>query len=182
MTQPPAFPLEIHTERLVLRRPTLADVPAIHAIFGDADVMTYWSSGPHQTLEETREWLLPVLNDPVGSAFDLFIDLNGEIIGKMGCWQLPEIGFALARRFWGKGYADEALNAFLASIREAAVCDYLIADVDPRNVRSKMLLERCGFRQSGYAKNTMETHIGWCDSAYYRLDIGPLRASKASSS
>ncbi len=163
--------MTLRTERLQLRLPKASDVEDIHRIFCDDAGMTYWSGPAHQDLAETARWLAPILDDPQGSQFDYFIDYEGRLIGKLGCWRVPEIGFILAKDYWGRGFAQEALRAFIAHMRLQRVSDHLWADVDPRNIRSKALLEKYGFRWTGSEKNTMKTHIGWCDSDYYRLDL-----------
>ena len=161
----------IVTERLILRRPTRADIPDIHEIFSDEETLRYWSFGPHKSLAETEAWVMPVIDDPVGAAFDFFIEMDGRIVGKLGCWRVPEIGFVLHRAFAGQGIASEALRSFIDYMHGRRVCDHLIADVDPANVRSRRLLETHGFRYTGFRKNTIKTHMGWCDSVDYRLDF-----------
>jgi len=161
----------IQTERLILRRPRADDVEDIHRIFCDAETMTYWSRGPHRDLAETTEWLQPLLDDPDGGRFDYFIEFEGRLVGKLGCWRVPDIGYALARDWWGRGIAFEAMQAFIPHIRAAGICNHLLADIDPRNDRSRRLLESCGFHHAGSARNTIKTHLGWCDSDYYRLDF-----------
>ena len=159
------------TERLVLRLPRETDVPDIHAILSDEEAMTYWSFGPHTSLEATRAWLKPLFEDPTSSPYDFFIEMEGRIVGKMGCWRLPEVGFILNRRVWGRGLAREALVGLIGYMRGQGVSDHLWADVDPRNQRSRKLLESCGFQPAGSASRTIQTHIGWCDSDYFRLDL-----------
>jgi len=161
----------IRTDRLILRCATPADLPDIHAIFSDPETMTYWSRAAHASLAETAAWLQPLFDDPEGSRFDTFIEWQGRIVGKLGCWRVPQIGYALRRSCWGQGIATEALHGFIAHIRAAGVCDHLMADVDPRNAPSRRLLQRCGFRLVETVRNTMQTHLGWCDSDYFRLDL-----------
>lgn len=162
------------TPRLVLRRPVASDLADIHAIFSDAQALTYWSFGPHTTLAETKAWLQPLLDEPAAWPYDFFIEMEGRVVGKMGCWRAPEIGFILNRGVWGLGIAREALQGLIEFMRSEAVCDHLWADVDPRNHRSRRLLQACGFVRAGFARNTIKTHIGWCDSDYFRLELaGP---------
>ena len=47
------------SERLVLRPVRLSDAEALFAVLSDVDLMTWWSSGPHRTVEETRAYLEP---------------------------------------------------------------------------------------------------------------------------
>lgn len=165
------------TERLRLRPPRADDLADLHAIFSDAEALTYWSFGPHASLAETEAWLRPLLEDPVASRYEFFIEMEGRIVGKMGCWRVPEIGFILNREVWGRGVAREALLGLIDYMRGEGVCDHLWADVDPRNARSRKLLESCGFRLAETAKRTIQTHIGWCDSDYFRLDLEPAEAN-----
>ena len=161
------------TDRLVLRPPQARDLADIHQVFSDPEALTYWSSGPHASLEETRAWLQPLLDDPAASPYDFFVEMGGRIVGKMGCWRVPEVGFILHRSVWGQGVAREGLLGLIAYMRGDGACDHLWADVDPRNARSRRLLESCGFRRAGFARNTIQTHIGWCDSDYFRFDFAP---------
>ena len=45
------------------------------------------------------------------------VTLDGALIGKLGCWRLPEIGFLFDPAQWGRGYAAEAMTAFIARRR-----------------------------------------------------------------
>ena len=159
------------TERLILRLPRASDLEDIHALFSDDEALTYWSFGRHRTPEETRTWLQPLLEDPASAPYDFFIEMGERIVGKMGCWRVPEVGFILNREVWGRGGAREGLQGLVAYMRRQGACDHLWADVDPRNHRSTKLLQACGFQPAGSAPRTIQTHLGWCDSNYYRLDL-----------
>jgi ribosomal-protein-alanine N-acetyltransferase len=169
---------ELRTARLVLRRAHPDDLEAMHLVFADSRAMTYWTHGPHESLERTREWLESMIASPASESDDFIVTLDGRAIGKMGAWRLPEFGFILAPDHWGQGYASEALAAFLDHVFERPDVDHLIADVDPRNLASLALLERHGFAESGRASGTWETHIGLCDSIYLRLDRDDWRRGK----
>ena len=104
-------PSEIRTARLLLRRPRWDDLDAIHEILSDPKAMRYWSSLPHETIEQTRAWLAKMIEAPPGESDDYVIEREGRVIGKAGCWRLPEIGFVLHPLHWGQGYAREAVGA-----------------------------------------------------------------------
>ncbi len=161
----------IITERLVLRRATMDDVAAFHAIFRDQEAMRYWSFLPHEHEEQTREWVASMVNLDPAMSDDFVITLNGEAIGKMGAYRLPEFGFILAREHWGKGLASEALAAFVAYRRGADPGGKLTADVDPRNKSSIKLLKRAGFTETHRAKGTWKIGDELCDSVYLALDL-----------
>ena len=159
----------LRTERLVLRRAVADDLEALHAIMADAETMRFWSTPPHADRESTRLWLESMIAAPDGTSDDFIIELDGAAIGKLGAWRMPEIGFLLSRRHWGKGYAAEALSAFVAHAF-AGGADHLIADVDPRNAACLSLLGRAGFRETHRATRTWKVGETWCDSVYLRLD------------
>ncbi|ERF76181.1 hypothetical protein EPUS_07381 [Endocarpon pusillum Z07020] len=52
----------IQTPRLLLRAAQASDAEALHLCFVDTEVMRYWSSRPHKSLEETKEWLAKMVN------------------------------------------------------------------------------------------------------------------------
>jgi [ribosomal protein S5]-alanine N-acetyltransferase len=161
---------ELHTARLVLRRAIPEDLEAMHAILSDPRAMTYWSHAPHESLERTREWLDSMIGAPPDQSEDFVVTLDGRAIGKLGAWRLPEFGFILSPDHWRRGYATEAMAAFLGHVFARRDVDHLIADVDPRNRASLALLKRHGFTENGRAAGTWQTHIGLCDSIYLRLD------------
>ncbi len=162
---------ELTTPRLRMRRARADDLPAIHAIMSDAETMRYWSTPPHETLEQTRAWLDGMLATDPAEGDEFVLEQDGQLIGKLGAWRLPEIGFFLRRDRWGQGLAAEALGAYIRYIAGGgAGC--LTADVDPRNAGSLALLMRAGFFETGRASGTYEIGGRLCDSVYLRLDLG----------
>ena len=107
----------------------------------------------------------PALSD------DFIVTLDGATIGKLGAWKLPEIGFLIDRAQWGRGFASEAIAAFIAR-RRALGSTELTADVDPRNQPSLRLLQRHGFAETGRAQGTWTVGDELCDSIYLRLALG----------
>jgi len=161
---------EIRTERLVLRKARTEDVEAMHTIMSDAVAMRYWSTVPHADIVETERWIASMIAAVSTTSDDFIITLDGVVIGKLGAWKLPEIGFLVDRAHWRHGYASEALAAFIDH-RRALGSTELTADVDPRNLQSHRLLERHGFIQTGRASGTWQVGDELCDSVYFRLAL-----------
>jgi RimJ/RimL family protein N-acetyltransferase len=159
----------ITTERLVLRRARIEDVGPMHRIMSDPEAMRYWSTLPHESVKTTADWVRSMLDPPPGND-DFIVTLGGEVIGKMGAWQLPDFGYLLDPAHWGRGYASEALAAFLAHRRRAG-SPFLTADTDPRNTASMRLLQRHGFTETHRAEKTWLIGGIWYDSIYWRLDF-----------
>ena len=159
---------EIRTERLLLRRATMADAPAMHCIMSDTRAMRYWSTLPHDNLAQTEEWLRSMVEADSATSDDFIVTLGSRLIGKLGAWRLPEVGFLIDPAEWGHGYGGEALSAFIER-RRALGSTELTADVDPRNAGSLRLLTRHGFTETHRATHTFQVGDEWCDSVYLRL-------------
>ena len=161
---------EILTERLLLRRASMDDVEAMHRIMSNPIAMRYWSTPPHVTIADTERWMASMVGADPATSDDFIVTLKGALIGKLGGWKLPEIGFLIDPQHWGRGYAREALGAFIERHRELGTIA-LTADVDPRNTASLKLLERAGFAETGRAAGTWQVGGELCDSVYLALDL-----------
>ena len=114
-------PLEITTQRLLLRRPQHSDVPQIFARYAsDAAVTRYLSWPRHQSLQQTHEFL--ALSDsewarsPAGP-FLIEARHSGLLLGGTGFMfsaaDQAQTGYVLAQDAWHAGYATEALSGLL---------------------------------------------------------------------
>lgn len=143
----------------------------MHAILSDPVAMRFWSTLPHERPEQTEDWLAAMMNAGGRDSDDFIVERAGEVIGKMGAYELPDFGYLLAPSTWGQGYASEALAAFIAHRRRVGG-KLLTADTDPRNTASVRLLQRQGFVETGRASRTWLIGGEWFDSIYWRLEIG----------
>jgi RimJ/RimL family protein N-acetyltransferase len=160
----------LETPRLILRRLARYDAPALHRMFSDPETMQYWSSLPHQALAETEAWVEESIASMArGEAHDFAVLRDGWLIGRVAFWMGNEIGFIFDRSVWGQGIAREALGASLRYGFETLRFTSVRADVDPQNRRSLILLERLGFRRTGYAERTFKLGDRWTDSVYVEL-------------
>lgn len=151
----------IETERLRLRWLTAVDVPALFAIFGNAEVCRYWSSPPMPDIAAAEALLREI--EAYFAERSLFqwgiAERDSDaVIGTCTLASLSaehrraEIGFALARSAWERGYLAEALPALLAFAFDTLGLHRIEADADPRNTRSIRVLERVGFQREGYMR------------------------------
>lgn len=167
----------IRTDRLILRHATSDDVAEMHAVLSSPAAMRYWSTPPHRTVRQTRDWLRSMIDAASADSMDFVLEHEGKVIGKAGCWRLPEIGFILHPDHWGKGLAHEALTAIIARLFEHIPIPEITADVDPRNSACLTLLKRLGFNQTGNALRTWLVGDEWCDSIYLALPRPDLSAT-----
>lgn len=163
----------IVTERLILRRACEADLAAMHAVLSSPDATRYWSTPAHRDVEQTREWLVAMITADPATSDDFVIEREGRVIGKAGCFRLPEIGYILHPDHWRQGLAQEALSAVLAYLFSRHPLPAVVADVDPRNTASLRLLAKLGFTVSGRAQRTWFVGGEYCDSIYLTLSRPP---------
>lgn len=160
--------MEIVTPRLRLRAARPEDLEAIHAVLSDPRATRWWSTPPHETLEQTRAWLDGMIaNGPDHP--DFVVELDGRVIGKAGFWNLPDVGYILHPDCWGQGLAAEAVGAAIDHVFRTREVEILTADVDPDNAASIRLLERLGFIRTGFAERTWNVGGVCKDSLYYAL-------------
>ncbi|MGB0953584.1 MAG: GNAT family N-acetyltransferase [Planctomycetota bacterium] len=163
----------LSTERLRLRHVTAADVDALYAVFGDPEVMHYWS---HAAWTDRAEAL--AYQQSIQRGFDsrsLFqwgiapADDN-RLLGTCTLYQLiqeqrrGELGIILGREAWGQGLGTEALQALIQFAFQELGLHRLEADVDPVNARSLALFEGLGFQREGVLKERWFVHGAYQDS------------------
>ena len=162
--------MEFRTERLLLRPAKADDLEPLHAILSDPRAMAYWSSPPHESRDQTRDWLASMIAIQPTEGEDFIVEHEGKLVGKAGLWRFPEIGFILHPDHWGRGFAGEALAPILDRAFGVHGLPKVDADVDPRNAASLRLLEGLGFRETGRKERTWFVGGQWCDSVYLELD------------
>lgn len=148
----------LETKRLILRTWTLDDAPELFEICGDAEVMRYIGTGkPYETIEQADEFLHWATAYQKENGFCRWAVLHKEkleIIGSCG-FARPhgteeiELGYLLARKFWGKGLATEATGACLNYGFGKFGFREIIALTDLENVASQRVLEKIGFVRRG---------------------------------
>lgn len=164
----------LQTERLVLRDYLVDDAPTMHACLGDPECLTYWSRGAFATVEETVAY---ASENATGARYKTWAitEDGGEALGWVTLMfddgtREAEVGYILRRDRWGRGYGREALARVIAYGFEVFELESIVADIDPDNVGSIRVAERVGMRFDRREARTIETHIGWRDSVYYRID------------
>ena len=108
----------LQSARLVLRRFESTDTTALEQVFGDAEVMRF---GPGtQSLEWIASWIKSQDEHFVEHDSCLWAAVSrsspDDLLGYCGLTFYPnvrgqpefEIGYRLAKKFWGRGYATEA--------------------------------------------------------------------------
>jgi ribosomal-protein-alanine N-acetyltransferase len=166
MLDGPTLPT-IDAGRVVLRWLTEDDVPALYRIFSHPEVMRYWSTEPFADQAAAADYLAQIRRCYAERSLFQWGVARKDGDGVIGTCTLSslspkhhraEIGYALARERWGRGYMREALPALLRFAFRTLGLNRIEADVDPRNEPSIKSLERLGFRREGYQRERY--HVG----------------------
>jgi RimJ/RimL family protein N-acetyltransferase len=149
----------LETERLMLRRPTLADVKAITALANDRRIAENTRRIPHPYLHDHAvEFVHTTTNSQRETAF--LIEHNFAPIGMVGVdWrhqETPELGYWLGVEYWGRGFATEAARAVIDFIFEEFEVEHLVSGARVANPASRNILEKCGFQWSGVELHRFE--------------------------
>ena len=149
----------ITTSRLTIRPLLDSDSPAMLAVYADAEVMRYIPGGARDetgSAERLRDLIEHQAEHGV-SKWAVVLTATGQVIGDCGLQYLDgtsdlEIGFHLARQYWGQGFATEAACACLRWAQTERT-ERIVAMVDPDHSASRRILERIGLRHDGEAQH-----------------------------
>lgn len=142
----------IFTERLKLRKLRKDDAEPMFRNWGsDPEVAKYSTWIAHENVEVTKKlidmWLEEEKDGKI-VRFVITLKDNDEPIGSIDTANfhdgLPEIGYCLSRKHWGKGYMTEACKAFVEYLFELGYPKILIR-ADVKNIGSLKVIEKCGF-------------------------------------
>lgn len=145
--------IPIRTRRLLLRRFTTEDAPAVHTGWMSDAAMTRWLLwNAHETGEETRAivrgWCFAYEEEPDYYNWAITLADTGEVCGSIGltlCADGPQLGYLVGRRWQNKGYATEAVTAVCRFLEEKAGIYRIAALCAAENTASLRVLEKAGF-------------------------------------
>jgi RimJ/RimL family protein N-acetyltransferase len=149
----------LETERLSLRRPTLADVKAIARLANDRRIAENTRRLPHPYLGDHATRFINTLAD-AGRETVFLIERDYQPIGMVGAdWRQPdspELGYWLGTEAWGQGFATEAARAMIDYTFEEFDVEHVISGARVANPASRNVLEKCGFQWSGVELHRFE--------------------------
>lgn len=143
----------LETERLILRPMTKDDVEDVFKMRRDDEIMRYIRETV-VSRREAEDWIKMISSrwakDKIG--FCAVIEKeSGKFAGWCGLWQLKEsreieVGYAIVKDFWRKGFASEAANAFLEYGFNELNFEKIVAVARPENAGSRGVMEKIGMR------------------------------------
>ena len=143
------------TERLLLRPGWAEDAPALLNAIADHAIVRNLATAPWPYGLADAEAFLATERSPVDASFLLFRRTLGapQLIGGAGFGRTPageiELGYWIARPYWGLGYATEAARAVIDMARSGLRLKKLSAGHFTDNPASGRVLEKLGFESTG---------------------------------
>lgn len=147
--------LRIETPRLLLRLPRADDLDPWAAMMMDPDTARFIGG----VMARPASWrgLMTVIGAWHAHGFAMFSVIeksSGRWIGRLGPWQPEgwpgtEIGWAIVRDCWGKGYAVEGAEVATSWAFDHLGWTNVIHSIDPENTASQSVARKLGSRNLG---------------------------------
>src|SRR5262245_37276321 len=145
------LPETINAQRFLLRRHRLEDVDAVLEYADDETWLRYLPIPTPYTRAAAERFLAAqaLLDRNVNPSWA--IEVEGRASGGINIRlqidnRVAEIGYAVARRLWGKGFATEAARLVISAAFTAyAMLNKVRARADARNLASIRVMEKLGF-------------------------------------
>lgn len=144
----------VETERLSITEFTPEMAQAVHENSLDAENRRFIPDEVFETEEEARETVLFLISRYEGQEGPLVYPVllrDGTVIGHVQAIPLEdgqwEVGYHIGERYTRKGYATEALRAFLPAVMGQLGLKRILGICVAENLASRKVMEKCGFRK-----------------------------------
>jgi len=172
---------ELRTPRLVLRKLKLEDAADMFEYASDPEVARDVTWEPHRTIEASRGFLDSVVQKYINgrtSEWGLVLKESGKLVGTCGfVWWKPEhakaeFGYALSRKYWGKGLMTEAAAAVMAFGFEKMKLHRLEARCIVTNTGSEKVMLKNGMKYEGLLRDVVYEKGGFKTLKLYSILAG----------
>ena len=164
----------LETARLVLRRMRERDADDVFAYASDPAVAEHTSWQPHASVEESRAFAARMARS-AGCAWAIEHKGDRKVIGAIGYQPgiVPgvrgEIGFALARPYWGQGLMTEAVREVIAFGFKVLGLNRIQARCKVENPASARVMEKVGMTFEGVLRESSFSKGRFLDLKIYSI-------------
>ena len=148
----------LQTERLILRPWREDDAETLYKYASDPEVGPRAGWPPHKSVEESLEVIRKIFSGE--GMWAVVLKETSEVIGCVGylsssasnlkiAVDQAEVGYWIARPYWGKGICTEALRKVIEYCFQIKGFTALWGDYFPENPASGKVMEKCGFVDTG---------------------------------
>lgn len=170
----------LETDRLILRRFTMADTQAMFDNWAsDEDVTKYLMWPAHQNTDVTKavleEWVAKYDNDDYYQWAIVYKENSDEPIGSISVVssndkvQKVHIGYCIGKKWWHRGITSEALQALIDFLLNKVGMQRIECRHDPNNPHSGDVMKKCGMQYEGTLRKADRNNQGICDACYYSI-------------
>lgn len=169
----------IETPRLILRKVQPSDVTDIFAITSDPNVTQYTSTLEFTKTQKEAEAIVLTMIDrykqDLPTRWVIFHKADKKVVGICGFFEYvpmyarAELGYALARDYWGQGVGTEAAQAVIDFGFKYMNLNRIEATVAPENKASTHILEKIGMTYEGTLRHHIFKNDVYCDRKMYSV-------------
>lgn len=149
---------QLMTNRCILRKFTIEDANDVLELMSDLDVNKFLPCFPLKTIEEAKEYIkknyIESYDKENGYKYAICLKESNKVIGYIvvSADVSHDLGYAIHKDYWYKGYAFEAGEAVLRQLKKDGF-DYVSATHDVNNPNSGKVMMKLGF---GYRYSYLE--------------------------
>jgi RimJ/RimL family protein N-acetyltransferase len=169
-------PVNLTTERLLLRSFRESDIPELVRLAGGREVAATTLLIPHPyRAPDARDFLQrssESLRQGQSMTFAITIAASGDLCGGMGLRMEPEhlraeLGYWIAVPFWRRGYCTEAAKRVLFYGFQELLLNRIFAQTFAGNTASQRVLEKLGMRHEGVLRQHVQKWGAFVDIHCY---------------
>jgi ribosomal-protein-alanine N-acetyltransferase len=169
-------PVEIPTERLLLRPWRLADVDDAFAYASDEEWARYlWNTPWPYERRHAEEFVSRAATNDWAAQAQFAIESEGTVIGGIRLYiinppvhSVAGVGYNVGRAYWNRGYVTEAATAVL-DYGFVAGLHKVTATADARNLASIRVMEKLGMTREGVLRQQRFSHGEYIDEVHYGI-------------
>ncbi|TCR82145.1 GNAT family N-acetyltransferase [Rhizobium sp. BK376] len=144
----------LETPRLALVRWNAEDVSLVHELHAATEMVRYYSDPTPWTREKAAERINSWFDEEARfgvAKYKLLDRHDGRFLGRAGFSPFGEpvefeLGYAIRRDAWGKGYASEIAEGLRDWFFRKGIANHFIAFTHPENLASQRVLTKIGMR------------------------------------
>jgi len=171
--------MKIEGKKIRLRKIRISDADFIYQNAQDKEITRYsFVIPPPFTFEQARKFIRKAQREArrkISYQFGIELKNRQKLIGIIGLSGInyhnknANVGFWLAREYWGKGFSREALNLILGFGFKQLKLKRIQARVLSGNKPSQKLLEKAGFKLEGRLRKKTFFNNQWFDDIIYGI-------------
>ncbi len=146
----------LQCDRFKIRQINEADFEAMFEVYSNMSLMTFVGDGSAISESDCRKWIQITLDNYSNRGYGMFLvesPESQECLGFVGLThpggiEIPEIKYVLKQIYWGRGLATQIVSSLCEHAKNAWDLKEICATIDPENIASCKVMEKCGFQQS----------------------------------